>query len=157
MFNVGDKIVYPMHGAGVIESIEEREILGRKQDYYIVRMPIGDMKVMIPTNNTEDIGIREIINGHELGREFHQQIEQGAPNARGRASQDDVFMVELHGNLVYFAKSLPVLSSDGYYCVSFGRAACAVWFFKLKDPVSYPDTLRGVLRKALSRYLARIS
>ena len=70
MFNVGDKIVYPMHGAGVIESIEEREILGRKQDYYILRMPIGDMKVMIPTNNTEDIGIREIINGHEVDKVF---------------------------------------------------------------------------------------
>ncbi len=66
MFEVGDKIVYPMHGAGVIESIEEREILGQKQNYYIVRMPIGDMKVMIPIDNVEDIGIREIIGVQEV-------------------------------------------------------------------------------------------
>jgi len=66
MFDVGDKIVYPMHGAGVIESIEEREILGHKQYYYIVKMPIGDMKVMIPTNNVDDIGIREIIDIREV-------------------------------------------------------------------------------------------
>lgn len=62
MFNVGDKIVYPMHGAGIIESIEEKEILGQKQKYYIMKMPVGDIKVMIPTNNARDIGIRGIID-----------------------------------------------------------------------------------------------
>ena len=51
MFKVGDKIVYPMHGAGTIESIEEREILGEKQKYYIMKMPVGDIKVMVPTKN----------------------------------------------------------------------------------------------------------
>jgi CarD family transcriptional regulator len=51
-----------MHGAGVIESIEEREILGSKQNYYIVRIPVGDMKVMIPTESVDDIGIREVID-----------------------------------------------------------------------------------------------
>jgi CarD family transcriptional regulator len=70
MFNVGDKIVYPMHGAGVIESIEEREILGRKQNYYVMKMPVGDMKVMIPTLNVDDIGIREVIDGHEVDKVF---------------------------------------------------------------------------------------
>lgn len=49
MYNIGDKIVYPMHGAGVIESIEEKEILGNKQSYYVVKIPIGEMKVLIPT------------------------------------------------------------------------------------------------------------
>ena len=68
MFAVGDKIVYPMHGAGIIESIEEKEILGCRQSYYVMKMPIGDMKVMIPTNNVEDIGIREVINEQEVER-----------------------------------------------------------------------------------------
>lgn len=70
MFNVGDKIVYPMHGAGVIESIEEKEILGQKQRYYVVKIPIGDMKVMIPTNNVEDIGIREVIGVQDVDKVF---------------------------------------------------------------------------------------
>ena len=47
-YNIGDKIVYPVHGAGVIESIENREIMGEMKEYYIMRMPIGDMQVMIP-------------------------------------------------------------------------------------------------------------
>ncbi|MDR1439531.1 MAG: CarD family transcriptional regulator [Clostridiales bacterium] len=66
MYSIGDKIVYPMHGAGVIESIEEREFLGQKQDYYILKMPVGDMRVMIPTGNVVGIGIREIIHSEEI-------------------------------------------------------------------------------------------
>lgn len=66
MFNIGDKVVYPMHGAGVIEGIEEKEILGEKRKYYVMKMPIGDMKVMIPVDNVEEIGIREIIDNEDM-------------------------------------------------------------------------------------------
>ena len=61
MFKVGDKIVYPMHGAGVIETIEERALLGEKQSYYIIKMP-GEVKVMVPTAKAESIGVRNIID-----------------------------------------------------------------------------------------------
>lgn len=71
MYNVGDKIVYPMHGAGVIESIEEREILGKKCSYYVMKIPIGDLKVMIPTNNVNDIGIRDVISISEADKVFN--------------------------------------------------------------------------------------
>lgn len=62
MFKVGDKIVYPMHGAGVIEAIEEKEVLGDKRRYYIMKIPCGDMKVMVPMDNIEDIGLREVVD-----------------------------------------------------------------------------------------------
>lgn len=61
MFNVGDKIVYPMHGAGTIDSIEEKDILGEKQAYYILKMP-GEVKVMIPTAKANDVGVRSVID-----------------------------------------------------------------------------------------------
>jgi len=61
LFSIGDKIVYPMHGAGIIESVEEREILGEMRRYYIMRMPIGEMKLMIPISNVSDIGLRRVI------------------------------------------------------------------------------------------------
>ena len=61
MFNLGDKVVYPMHGAGVIESVESKEILGETKKYFILKMPIGDMKLMIPVDNADSIGIRSII------------------------------------------------------------------------------------------------
>ena len=61
MFNVGDHIVYPMHGAGTIDAIEEKDILGEKQSYYILKMP-GEVKVMVPTNKAEEIGVRNVID-----------------------------------------------------------------------------------------------
>ena len=66
MFNVGDKVVYPMHGAGVIEAIEEREFLGEKRRYYIMRMPIGDMRVMVPTDATEEVGLRQVMSREDV-------------------------------------------------------------------------------------------
>ena len=60
-YQIGSKVVYPMHGAGVIEAIEEREIMGTKQDYYIIKIPIGDMKVMVPTQTAEEIGLRDVL------------------------------------------------------------------------------------------------
>ncbi|OGO78166.1 MAG: CarD family transcriptional regulator [Clostridiales bacterium GWB2_37_7] len=68
MFNIGDKIVYPIHGAGIIESIEEKEILGSKAKYYIMKMPVGDMSVMIPLDHIEALGIRTIIDKEASGR-----------------------------------------------------------------------------------------
>jgi len=60
MFSIGDKIVYPMHGAGTVESIEEKEMFGESAEYYIIKMPIGDMKLMVPTDSAEEIGVREV-------------------------------------------------------------------------------------------------
>ncbi|MCR5186242.1 MAG: hypothetical protein K6D97_03905 [Clostridia bacterium] len=53
MFKVGDKVVYPMHGAGKIESIEERSILDETHQYYIIKMP-GEVKVMVPIAKAEE-------------------------------------------------------------------------------------------------------
>ena len=66
MFHIGDKIVYPMHGAGIIEEIEMQEVLGEKREYFIIRMPIGDMKVMVPIDNVDDVGVRYIIDEKEI-------------------------------------------------------------------------------------------
>lgn len=67
MFNVGDKIVYPMHGAGTIDAIEEKDILGEKQNYYIIKMP-GEIKVMVPISKADDVGVRSIINKEEANK-----------------------------------------------------------------------------------------
>lgn len=61
MFNVGDKVVYPLHGAGIVEAIEEKAILDERQSYYIIKMP-GEVKVMVPTAKADEIGVRSIID-----------------------------------------------------------------------------------------------
>ena len=65
MFQVGDKIVHPMHGAGVIDSIVQKKVNGVVRDYYILKLPVGGMLVMIPTANSEEIGVRPVIKGEE--------------------------------------------------------------------------------------------
>lgn len=66
MYNIGDKVVYPMHGAGIIEAIEDKMILGKKQSYYIMKMTVsGEMTVMIPLQNCDEIGVRFVIDRDE--------------------------------------------------------------------------------------------
>ena len=95
MYKIGDRILYPMHGAGVIEAIEEKEILGKKQSYYIMKLPVGEMKVMIPMHNVNEIGVREIISikeahvGINRFREYSIDDEQNW-NKRCREYMDKI-------------------------------------------------------------------
>ncbi|PFQ40473.1 transcription factor YdeB [Bacillus cereus] len=62
MFQIGDNIVYPMHGAGIIEAIEEKEFSGKKQQYVVIKMSISNMQVMIPTGKILNSNIRPVID-----------------------------------------------------------------------------------------------
>ena len=68
MFQVGDKIVHPMHGAGVIDRIVQKKVDGVLREYYILKRPRNGMLVMIPTHNSEEIGVRPIVEGEEADR-----------------------------------------------------------------------------------------
>ena len=65
MFEIGDYIAHPMHGAGVIESIVTKRINGAERDYYVLKLPVGDMVVMVPVDGCESIGVRAIISDSE--------------------------------------------------------------------------------------------
>ncbi len=62
MFKVGDLAVYPTQGVGVIESIESKEFVGEKHDFYTLRILDSDMTIMIPVNNTGSVGMRTLID-----------------------------------------------------------------------------------------------
>ena len=62
LFRIGEKIFYPMYGAGIVEAIEEKEILGEKQLYYILNMTLRNLQVMIPTEKTANLEIREVVD-----------------------------------------------------------------------------------------------
>jgi len=70
MFLVGHLAVYPGHGVGVIEKIEAQEISGCTQDFYVMRILDNNMIIMIPTNNVDNVGLREIITKTELPKLF---------------------------------------------------------------------------------------
>ncbi len=68
MYKVGDKIVHPMHGAGVIDSIVSRKVNGVRRDYYQLRLPADSMQVMIPTDHTDEIGVRPVMGPGEAAQ-----------------------------------------------------------------------------------------
>lgn len=75
MFKIGDKIVYPMHGAGIIDSVETKEFLGEEKEYFILKMPIGNMDISIPKANINKMNIRDVISKKE-GEEILAILEQ---------------------------------------------------------------------------------
>lgn len=69
MFNVGDKVAYPMHGAGTIVSIDKKNILDEEIEYINISMP-GGVKVMVPRNQASKQGLRNIISKDEINKVF---------------------------------------------------------------------------------------
>jgi CarD family transcriptional regulator len=63
LYQIGDKVVHPMHGAGVIDSIVQRKVSGRVQEFYLLKLSVGNMVVMVPTDNTGEIGMRPVVSG----------------------------------------------------------------------------------------------
>ena len=61
MFCIGDQVVHPMHGAGVIDDIVREKVTGIVKEYYVFKMPVGGLVLKIPTANCQTIGIRSII------------------------------------------------------------------------------------------------
>ena len=93
LLHVGDRVVYPMHGAGIISGIEECEVMGESKLYYILKMPLGNMKVMIPTDNVDNIGLRDVISmdGVEEVKEVLHDVPEkvmGSWNKRFHANLD---------------------------------------------------------------------
>ncbi|SBW04560.1 CarD-like protein [uncultured Eubacteriales bacterium] len=65
MFKVGDKIAHPMHGAGIVDSVVQKKVNGVVREYYILKLPANGMLVMIPTENSEEIGVRPVVEKDE--------------------------------------------------------------------------------------------
>ena len=93
MFNIGDKVVYPMHGAGLIETIEEKQILGETRAYYIIRIKHGNMQVMVPVKGAEAIGLRGVVDAGQLDPVYKVLSADSTPmdenwNRRNRENMD---------------------------------------------------------------------
>ena len=66
MFSIGDRVVYPMYGAGVIEGIEDRVIDGKNLTYYVLNISVGNLKIMVSKDKAEKGGLREICAADEV-------------------------------------------------------------------------------------------
>ena len=95
-FKVGDVAVYPAHGVGEVQSIEEREIAGNKHKFYILKILDTGMTIMVPTGNVRNVGLREVINDsevdivYEILRERDISINEQTWNRRYREYMDKI-------------------------------------------------------------------
>jgi CarD family transcriptional regulator len=79
MFKVGDIAVYPAHGVGRIETIETQEISGQKQDFYIMKILENNMIIMIPVNNVESVGLRDVIDRDKVAEVYEIMKKRDIP------------------------------------------------------------------------------
>ena len=70
MFKIGDEVIYPQHGAAVVQRRETKEVFGQRREYLVLRMAQGNLTVMVPADNTDDVGLREVINEEEIEEVF---------------------------------------------------------------------------------------
>lgn len=68
MFNIGDHVVYPLHGAGTIAAVESMEVMGVTQEYYVINILVGNLTVRVPAANADRLGIRYTIDGAEAAK-----------------------------------------------------------------------------------------
>ena len=82
MFSKGDRVVYPHHGAAVIEDVVERESFRKPRTYFKLRLPHGDLTIMVPVDGTEDVGLRGVVSRGDLDKVFDllHEDEGGMPD-----------------------------------------------------------------------------
>jgi len=140
MFKLGDLAVYPAHGVGKIESIETKSIGGQKQDFYVMRILDNDMKIMIPVQNAEAVGLRELLEADEIVKVYEIlrtreiSVNGGTWNRRYREYMEKIKTGSVF-ELAEVLRDLTVLKGDKE--LSFGERKML-------------DTARSLLLKELS-------
>ena len=66
VFRKGDTVVHPEHGAAVIQELREKEFLGEKRTYLVLRVAYGDLTLMIPVDSTDQVGLRRVVSKNEV-------------------------------------------------------------------------------------------
>ena len=117
MFRKGDTVVHPEHGAAVIEELREKEFLGEKRTYLVLRVAYGDLTLMIPTDSTEQVGLRSVVSKAEVKKVLKVLTEDESSMAAPAAARRAIRPHELHRRRMariygkYLAVLEPLLST----------------------------------------------
>ena len=86
-FQVGDKVIYPNHGLGVVQGIETKTILGTTCGFYHLRMVANETTVLVPVDNVDGVGLRRAIGDEEIERLFIAETLQQTGGNREAAAE----------------------------------------------------------------------
>src|SRR5215216_998738 len=158
LYRVGDKVVYPHHGAGTVVKKETREVLGKKRDYLTIKILHNDMTVQVPCENAEKVGLRKVIDekmvevvvkaltgdGTQMPKNWNRRFKHN----RDKMKTGDILeLAEVVRNLSLrdhekglstgekqmFVKAKKILSSELMYAKDMDEEEAALW---LEDVLS---------------------
>ena len=152
MYKVGDKVVYPHHGAGTVVKKEAREVLGQKREYLTIKILHNDMTVQVPCENAEAVGLRRVIGEKEVGvvlkaltggsTEMPKNWNRRFKHNRDKMKTGDILeLAEVVRNLSLrdhekglstgekqmFVKAKKILASELMYAKTMDEDECADW------------------------------
>lgn len=96
MFRKGDTVVHPEHGAAVIEELRERDFLGERRKYFVLRVAYGDLTLMVPVDNTEEVGLRQIMGKAQVKKVLNVLKEEESTMAANWSRRFKNNMEKLH-------------------------------------------------------------
>ncbi len=160
MYKVGDKVVYPHHGAGTVVKKESREILGQKREYLTIKILHNDMTVNVPSENAEKVGLRKVIDGEMVklvlkaltgdGTAMPKNWNRRFKHNRDKMKTGDIFeLAEVVRNLSLrdhekglstgekqmFVKAKKILASELMYAMAMDEDEAAEWLDEVLSDV----------------------
>jgi CarD family transcriptional regulator len=152
LYNVGDKVVYPHHGAGTVVKKEQREVLGQKREYLTIQILHNDMTVNVPTENADQVGLRKVIDEQMVtkvlkaltggGTQMPKNWNRRFKHNRDKMKTGDIFeLAEVVRNLALrdhekglstgekqmFVKAKKILASELMYAKDMDEDEAAEW------------------------------
>jgi CarD family transcriptional regulator len=152
LYSIGDKVVYPHHGAGTVVKKEKREVLGQAREYLTIKILHNDMTVQVPSENAEKVGLRRVIGEKEIGgvltaltgvsTEMPKNWNRRFKHNRDKMKTGDILeLAEVVRNLALrdrekglstgekqmFVKAKKILASELMYAKDMDEDECAEW------------------------------
>ena len=173
MYKVGDKVVYPHHGAGTVVKKEKRTILGTEREYLTIKILHNDMTVNVPAENAEKVGLRPVVDEdmvervlevlHGSGTKMPKNWNRRFKHNRDKMKTGDIFeLAEVVRNLSLrdqakglstgekqmFVKAKKILASELMYAKGLDEESAAAWLDEVLEEVATPARRRPVAAKA---------
>jgi CarD family transcriptional regulator len=101
VFRKGDTVVHPEHGAAVIEELRDREFLGEKRKYLVLRVAYGDLTLMVPVDSTDEVGLRQVVSKNEVKKVLKVLTENESSMAANWSRRFKNNMEKLHSGDPY--------------------------------------------------------
>jgi CarD family transcriptional regulator, regulator of rRNA transcription len=152
LYGIGDKVVYPHHGAGTVVKKEKRDVLGQSREYLTIKILHNDMTVQVPSENAEKVGLRRVIGEKEVGvvlkaltgvsTEMPKNWNRRFKHNRDKMKTGDILeLAEVVRNLALrdrekglstgekqmFVKAKKILASELMYAKDMDEEECAEW------------------------------